>query len=62
MITGRETNLLFVHNEELLDTTAVDMMMGHFKQVLLQLVEKEENLERSRTDDRSGAGAVAGYF
>ncbi|MBB5644623.1 non-ribosomal peptide synthetase [Pedobacter cryoconitis] len=40
VITGRETNLLFVHNEELLDTTAVDMMMGHFKQVLLQLVEK----------------------
>ncbi|QNK64693.1 non-ribosomal peptide synthase/polyketide synthase [Pedobacter sp. PAMC26386] len=40
VITGRETNLLFVHNDELLDTQAVNMMMGHFKQVLLQLVEK----------------------
>ncbi|WP_367866609.1 non-ribosomal peptide synthase/polyketide synthase [Pedobacter sp. WC2423] len=40
VITGRETSLLFVHNDELLDTQAVDRMMGHFKQVLLQLVEK----------------------
>ncbi|MGY0035010.1 non-ribosomal peptide synthetase [Pedobacter sp. NJ-S-72] len=40
VITGREITLLFVHNDVLLDTQAVEMMMGHFKQVLLQLVDK----------------------
>ncbi|MBB6274141.1 amino acid adenylation domain-containing protein/non-ribosomal peptide synthase protein (TIGR01720 family), partial [Pedobacter cryoconitis] len=40
VITGREINLLFIHNDELLDTKTVEMMMGHFKQVLLQLVDK----------------------
>ncbi|MBB6498037.1 non-ribosomal peptide synthase/polyketide synthase [Pedobacter cryoconitis] len=41
VITGRETSLLFVYNDELLDEPSVEMMMGHFRQVLLQLVEKE---------------------
>ena len=37
VITGAEINLLFVYNDEILESSAVDMMMGHFKQVLLQL-------------------------
>ncbi|RQO73975.1 hypothetical protein DBR43_00780 [Pedobacter sp. KBW06] len=43
VITGAEINLLFVYNDEILETSAVDMMMGHFKQVLLQLA--EENVQ-----------------
>ncbi|WP_160710767.1 non-ribosomal peptide synthetase [Chitinophaga solisilvae] len=37
VITGRETSLLFIYNDDLLDTACVEMMMGHFRQVLQQL-------------------------
>ncbi|HVI43598.1 MAG TPA: amino acid adenylation domain-containing protein [Chitinophaga sp.] len=38
VIAGRETTLLFIYNDDLLDAACVEMMMAHFRQVLLQLV------------------------